>query len=49
VVFLLFNIYTAVQIISQKTLVADYADDKTITLIDKNPETASANIPQFDV
>lgn len=40
----LFNIYTSDQPISQNTTVADYADDKAIISIDKNPITASANL-----
>jgi len=37
------NIYPD-QPISQNTTVADYADDKAIISLDKNPITASANL-----
>ncbi|KAL4121294.1 hypothetical protein QTP88_013837 [Uroleucon formosanum] len=41
---LLFNIYTSDQPVSQNTIVADYADDKAIISIDKNPQIASSNL-----
>jgi len=41
---LLFNIYTSDQPVSQNTIVADYANDKAIISIDKNPQIASSNL-----
>jgi hypothetical protein len=41
---ILFNIYTSDKPVSQNTIVADYANDKAIISIDKNPQIASSNL-----
>lgn len=41
---ILFNIYVSDQFVMQDTIVADYADDKTIISIHENPLIALVNL-----